>query len=265
MPQGDPPQADRPAPGSAFAFVAIGDFGTGGEDQYEVAERMCEWHDEFPFEIVITTGDNVYPVGQPESFDAALYEPYGCLIENDVRFHASLGNHDVMTDNGFHELNEPFLGMGEERNYIVRRGGVRFVIADSNSLDLDWLRGNLTAGKGDRWTVVAFHHPVLSPGSSHGSTPGFLARLAPLFSERGVDLVLNGHDHIYAATREVRGVRYVVTGGGGAPLYGCEELDVAEECIAEHHFLYVSVERERLTVTAVGVDGESLHSFEIAD
>jgi predicted phosphodiesterase len=251
--------------GEEFAFAAVGDFGTGGSVQSDVAERMCEWHGENTFQLVVTTGDNVYPAGQPESFKEILYEPYDCLVDEGVVFRASLGNHDVVTDNGFHVMNEPLLGMNGERNYVVRIGGVRFVIADSNDLDTDWLSEEIRSEEGDSWTVVLFHHPVFSPGTKHGSTGRFAESLAPLFTEHGVDLVLNGHDHIYSATREVGGVRYVVTGGGGAPLYECGELDVVEVCEERHHFLYVEVRSEQLLVSAVPVEGEPFHTFTIED
>lgn len=251
--------------GERFAFAAIGDFGTGGSVQADVAERMCEWHDENPFQLVVTTGDNVYPAGQPESFEGVLYEPYDCLIDGGVLFHASLGNHDVMTDNGFHVMNEPLLGMNGKRNYVVQIGGVRFVIADSNDLDVDWLSEEIRTEAGDRWTVVVFHHPVFSMGTTYGSTAEFVEELAPLFTEQGVDLVLNGHEHLYSATRDVDGVRYVVTGGGGAPLYGCGELDVGELCEEQHHFVYVEVGPERMEVSAVPIEGPPFHTFTIED
>jgi hypothetical protein len=42
--------------------------------------------------------------------------------------------------------------------------------------------------------------------------------LDSLFQKHGVKLVFQGHDHLYYRT--VRsGITYVVTGGGGAPLY----------------------------------------------
>ena len=52
------------------------------------------------------------------------------------------------------------------------------------------------------WTIVTFHHPVFSPASDRDNTE--LRELwKPLFDEFQVDLVLSGHDHIYARTGEV--------------------------------------------------------------
>ena len=247
-----------PAPG-VMRFAVLGDFGTGFSDQAEVARRMCRWRRDHPFRLVITTGDNIYPDGHPDHFDDKFFEPYACLLNNGVRFRASLGNHDVVTDNGRPELEEPAFGM-RGRNYVIRSGGVRFVIADSNVLDKEWLRTALNPRSGDRWTIVAFHHPVFSPGT-HGSTHGFRPDLPRMFRRKGVDLVLNGHDHLYAVTKPINRIRYVVTGGGGAGLYDCHSRWFTARCRERHHFLYVTVKAGRLVVQAMPETGDRIHRF----
>lgn len=256
LPTGSPTE---PEP-AAFSFAVIGDFGTGEEDQLAVAERMCSWRGDHGFDLVFTTGDNVYPDGHPDRFDEAFYEPYDCLLDDGVGFHAALGNHDVKTDNGRPEIEDEGFGMAG-RNYVVRTSGVRFVMIDSNNVNMDFLRRATRARAGDEWTIVAMHHPVYSPGDGHGSEPGFRPRLPRLFRKRGVDLVLQGHDHIYAATKALKGIRYVVTGGGGAGLYGCTEKWFSAKCVARHHFLYVTASTGELTVQAVPDEGKVFHRF----
>lgn len=246
--------------GSVVRFAVIGDMGTGGSEQAEIAERMCAWRVDHPYDLVVTTGDNVYPSGHPDDFESNFFEPYACLLDAGVRFRASLGNHDVVTDNGRPEIDEPLFGI-RKRNYVITYRGIRFVIADSNNLKRAWLEKRLPAGEGDRWTIVVFHHPVYSPGTGHGSTPGFRPDLPVLFREHGVDLVLNGHDHIYAVTKALKKIRYVVTGGGGAGLYGCTEKWFAETCVVRHHFLIVRATDERLFVSAVPRQGKPFHRF----
>jgi Calcineurin-like phosphoesterase len=241
-------------------FAVIGDFGTGSDVQRRVANRMCRWRENHPFRLVVTTGDNIYPDGDPEMFDSGFFEPYACLLEGGVRFRAALGNHDVSTRDGRPEINEPAFGM-RARNYVVRTRGVRFVIADSNGLNRAWLRRALTPDEGDRWTIVVFHHPVYSPGTGHGSTPGFRPGLPRMFRRKGVDLALAGHDHIYSVSKPLHGIRYVVTGGGGAPLYGCEDRWFTARCRARHHFLSVTVRSSHITVRAVPPTGRPFHGF----
>lgn len=244
----------------AFSFAVIGDFGDGSSTQKAIATRMCRWHRHHPFDVVITTGDNVYPDGDPSLFKSEFVRPYRCLRRHGVHFHASLGNHDAETDGGDKEVANAKFGMSGH-NYVFRAGGVRFVVADSNVLDKKWLRHALTAESGDRWTIPVFHFPVYSPGTGHGSTPGYRPSLPRIFRRKGVDVVLNGHDHIYAVTKPLRRIRYVVTGGGGAELYGCTDKSYVDVCKAQHHFLYVTAGADRIDVTAVPASGHPIDKW----
>ena len=246
-------------PAPPLRVAVIGDFGTGGKIQSEVAQRMCRWRKSHPFDLVITTGDNIYPDGSARYFDTNFFQPYKCLLDDDVSFRATLGNHDVVTDNGRPELDEPAFGL-PHRNYVFRTSGVRFVMVDSNVIKRDWLRRATRTRNGDLWTVVAFHHPVFSPGE-HGSTSGFRPWMPRLFRERGVDVVFNGHDHLYAVSKPIGRVRYVVTGGGGAGLYSCHDEWFSAVCRERHHFSYVRAGAEQLRVKAVPKRGKPFHTF----
>lgn len=240
-------------------FAVLGDFGTGSTTQSQVATRMCRWRSSHPFDLVITTGDNIYPDGSAEYFEPNFFQPYACLLDNGVSFHSTLGNHDVVTENGKPELSEPAFGM-PRRNYVFRDSGVRFVMVNSNAIKREWLRRAARPEVGDLWTVVAFHHPVYSPGP-HGSTRGFRPWMPRLFRSRGVDIVFNGHDHLYSVSKPMRQIRYVVTGGGGAGLYTCDDRWFTAVCRSRHHFVYVRVGAERIRVRAVPPHGEPFHAF----
>lgn len=262
-PTGMPSPSPTPAPPKKrLRFVAIGDFGSGSSDQYAVAERMCRWRERRPYDLVVTVGDNVYDVGHPDRFDAVFFRPYDCLFDAGVRFHATLGNHDIVTENGRPELDEPAFGfVNGRRNYVFRQDGVRFVMADSNAMNFEWLRSAVRPQAGDRWTIVAFHHPVYATGA-YGPTPGFTPRLPRMFRRKGVDLVLNGHEHQYSVTDELRGIRYVVTGGGGASIRPCgEPAWFTNVCFERFHFLEVRTNDEQIEVRAVGARGRPFHRF----
>lgn len=255
-----PSPTESPPATEKLRFAVIGDWGAATSFEEDVADRMCRWREKHSFKLVVTTGDNVYPDGRAGNFRSSFYRPMECLLAGGVRFRSVLGNHDVMTDGGKPELTEDRFGF-KGRNYVFRKRGVRFVMADSNSLDEEWLRDALAPAEGDRWTVVVFHHPVFSPGTGHGSTPGFRDSLPDLFARKGVDLVLNGHDHIYAVSEPRKKIRYVVTGGGGAYLYGCEDKGFVDACKARHHFLYVVADDEDMRVRAVPTEGNPFDDF----
>lgn len=252
VPTGPPPVLMR--------FAVIGDFGAGTSDQFDIANRMCRWRENHPFKRVFTTGDNIYDFGHPSLFESRFFEPYDCLLDGGVRFHFALGNHDYLTDRGRPEIREPAFGM-KGRRYVMRLKGVRFVVADSNEMDRAWLSRALRTEPGDLWTVVLFHHPVYSTGE-HGSTPGYAPDLPEMFRKRGVDLVLNGHDHLLHVSRSLRRIRYVVTGGGGARLYACnEDRWFTATCLSQHHFMYFVVRETRIEVRAVPKTGAPIYRF----
>jgi hypothetical protein len=242
-------------------FAVIGDFGSGLPAQNRVADRMCRWRRNHSFRMVFTTGDNVYENGEPERFDEAFFKPYSCLLNDGALFHASLGNHDVRTANGDFQVAEPAFGYKDgKRNYVIQKRGVRFVVVDATDLRESWLRENTKAGRRVRFTIVIFHFPIYSSG--HYETYSDWRQWMPaLLAKRGVDLVLNGHDHLYSVTKPLKKIRYVVTGGGGASLYACGEHWYAAVCRSHHHFLYVVAERDRLWVRAIPPRGDALHGF----
>ena len=55
---------------------------------------MAKTHATFPFELVITVGDNLYGSERPQDFQKKFEIPYKPLLDASVKFYASLGNHD---------------------------------------------------------------------------------------------------------------------------------------------------------------------------
>jgi hypothetical protein len=82
----------------------------------------------------------------------------------------------------------------------------------------------------------------------------------PLFERYGVDAVFSGHDHCYSRA-EKNGVRYFVSGGGGAPLYprdpkpAREDVDASIYYERTFNYLRIQVVGEFVEVSAVRDDG----------
>ena len=86
--------------------------------------------------------------------------------------------------------------------------------------------------------------------------------LSPLFEQYGVDVVFNGHRHNYERNK-VNGVTYVVTGGGGAPLYPMLEQEPTQVAFAlAYHFVLLEIDGQRLKATVISSAGELLDEFE---
>src|SRR5262249_48207314 len=88
-------------------------------------------------------------------------------------------------------------------------------------------------------------------------------RLEPIFLQEHVNLVLNGHDHTYQH-HFANGIHYVVTGGGGAPLYKVRlDTPFTKAAKSARHHCEFTVNGNRMSVRAVEPDGTVIEQFEI--
>lgn len=207
-----------PAKPGAVRFVALGDAGTGGKNQQDVADRMAVFHTERPFDTVLLLGDNIYPNGRASDLPGKFERPYAELLRRGVLFYAALGNHDVRKGRRA-QTNYKLFNMGGHSYYSFSKGDnlVEFFVADSTNLDdeqLRWLEDALEKSTA-RWKIAYFHHPLYSSGKRHGSSKALRSRLEPLFVRYGVAAVFSGHDHFYERTHPRQGVQYFVSGAGG--------------------------------------------------
>lgn len=138
------------------------------------------------------------------------------------------------------QLARPEFGYPDgDRYYSITSGGTpplaEVFVLDTNTLSgggvtdgsddaqLDWLR-NALSGSTAVWKIVAMHHPIYSPRSdrflwvSRGAEDELLALLEPILADR-VDVVFQGHNHMYARLEPQNGVRYFVSGAGGRKPY----------------------------------------------
>jgi 3',5'-cyclic AMP phosphodiesterase CpdA len=198
-------------PGSV-RFAVIGDSGTGDPAQYEIARRMLSYRDNFPFDFVLMLGDNIYGGASPADYTAKFERPYKPLLDANVKFYASLGNHD----NPNQRFYKPF-NMGGQRYYSFKSGKAEFFALDSNYMDpqqLDWLTKQLQNSKAN-WKICFFHHPLYSDGRFHGPDRDLRDRLEPILRRFGVNVVLSGHEHIYERFKPRNGILYFVLGSSG--------------------------------------------------
>lgn len=89
----------------------------------------------------------------------------------------------------------------EETCCTIAFGDVRIVALDSNQRLAEqaaWLDGLLTRDR-RRWVVCSFHHPIFSAAKERDNAP-LRAAWKPVFDRHRVDLVLQGHDHVYGRT-----------------------------------------------------------------
>lgn len=201
-----------PVKEGSVRFAAIGDMGTGDAAQYQVAQRMLEYRQNFPFDFVIMLGDNIYGGKSPDDLRNKFELPYKPLLDAGVKFYAALGNHDDTNERFYKPFN-----MNGEQYYSFKKGNVRFFVLDSDYLDpkqLAWLEKEL-AGEGPDWKICYFHHPLYSSGAFHGSSSELRLVLEPLFVKYGVQVVFSGHEHVYERVKPQNGIYYFTEGASG--------------------------------------------------
>lgn len=206
------PAVKLPLKTGSVRFAIIGDSGTGERPQIEVAKQMDQFRKNFPFDFVLMLGDNIYGSKTNEDFKKKFEHPYEPLLSAGVQFYASLGNHDHTSE----RLYKPF-NMNGQRYYTFKNANVQFFALDSNYMDpvqLEWLDHQLSSS-GATWKICYFHHPLYSHGKFHGSDVDLRARLEPMLVKYKVDVVLNGHEHVYERVKPQQGIYYFVLGNSG--------------------------------------------------
>jgi len=252
-----PPLLDQ-----SVRFAVIGDSGTGNAPQYEIARRMAEARESFPFEFVLMLGDNLYGLERPVDYQRKFELPYAALLEQKVEFYAALGNHD----NPNQRFYEPFHMKGE-RYYAFEKGNAIFLALDSNYMDekqLEWIRKELESSTA-AWKICFFHHPPYSSGGFHGSEVDLRELLEPLFVEYGVRVVFAGHEHFYERIHPQKDVHYFIVGASAKLRPGNIRRTplTAAGFDTDLSFLLVEIAGDELHFEAISRAGELIDSGSI--
>jgi 3',5'-cyclic AMP phosphodiesterase CpdA len=215
-PQGGGAQVPVVLPNQAgsLEFAVLGDFGDETTGQFATATQIAKTHTTFPFELVVTSGDNILGSERPQDFVNKFETPYKPLLDAGVTFQATLGNHDAQEQRYYKLFN-----MNGKLYYSFKapKQDVRFFMLNSNYMDPDqvkWIENELKTST-EAWKIVVLHHPPYSSSGTHGSSMSLRATLEPMFVKYGVSVVLTGHDHVYERIKPQQGITYFVVGSGG--------------------------------------------------
>lgn len=273
-----------PADHRPVRVLAFGDSGTGGWSQNRLASRMAAYHPD----LIVHTGDMIYPKGRLEENHRKFFQPYAELLAT-TPVYPCLGNHEYKME-GVEPVSEAFIlppnGPADVpigRNYWFDHGQIRFVSMDGNNggnfyrdVAAPWLDEAL-GGAGDRCRVVFFHPPVYSHGKyipeKYEPQREMLAWIVPLLDRHEVELVLCGHNHMYERTRPLRngqimpegqGTIYVTSGAGGANLANAQ-LPMPDTIAAwndrEHSFTIVDISSDTIGLRQIGKSGRVLDEY----
>jgi hypothetical protein len=251
------PAADGTRP---IGILAFGDSGGGGSDQFALLQQMFE----FPYELIIHTGDVAYDDGTIAQFETNVFGVYADLFRN-VPFYPAAGNHDHNTPDAapFRTVfSLPGASADTETWYSYDWGRIHFAALDTEAdyaTQIAWLDVDLAATSLP-WKIVYLHRPPYSSGE-HGSDTRLRDLLAPIAERHGVQLVIAGHDHDYERMLPQNGVNYVVTGGGGRGTrnVGSSSFTAFSEEVI--HFVYLEVGVDQLVLHAIDAQGTEFDSL----
>jgi hypothetical protein len=251
-----------PVAKDSVKFLVLGDTGTGDRAQNEVAAQVWKSHQTFPYEFAIMLGDNIYGSERPQDFSRKFELPYKPLLDANIPFYASLGNHDDPNQRYY----KPF-GMGGQRFYTYQKKDVRFYALDSNYMDKDqqtWLDKEL-GGSNAKWKIAYFHHPIYSSGGRHGSEVDLRAIVEPMFLKYGVNVVFAGHEHFYERLKPQKGIHYF-TAGGSSKLRAGDIMTgalTAKGFDTEQSFMVVEIDGDVMRFQTISRRGKVVDSGEI--
>lgn len=182
---------------------------------------------------VFTAGDNVYERGSIREFQECFHPSWG---RHKSRIRPSPGNHDYLTRGaaGYFAYFGPAAGEPDKGYYSYDLGAWHIVVLNSNcraagcspeSAQALWLRDDLSRNA-RTCTLAYWHHPRFSSGPHGGDRT--VDTFWRILHTSGVELVINGHDHIYerfapqnpmGVADEAGGIQQFTVGTGGSNLY----------------------------------------------
>jgi acid phosphatase type 7 len=269
---GDPAPAAFTSPAgpaqTGFHFAVLGDTRANPPVHSAISQAIAAARPD----LVLHTGDLVDDGANPGLWNAFLKieEPMLRLAP----FYPTLGNHEGNSPLYFQLFHLP----GGGSYYAFDHANARFIVLKADSYDpapfapgggqRAWLEQQLQGAAG-RWIFVSFHVPLHTSFSEDPSEVGLRRQLAPLFEQYHVAVVFGGHIHSYervlaggVASAPPWGVTYVVTGGGGAPLYSLDVREPGQQAAAlVYHYLLIEVSGNTLSARAISVDGKQIDAF----
>jgi Purple acid Phosphatase, N-terminal domain/Calcineurin-like phosphoesterase len=205
-----------------------------------------------------------------DPYDPRIWDSFFTEIEPaaaSIPWQVAVGNHEMeawYSPDGYGGQHARFDFPGQPNYYSFVYGNVGVISLDANDVSYEipanngysggaqvaWLQSTLASLRANPsvdFIVAYFHHCAYSTCTVHGCEGGAEQFFVPLFDQYQVDLVINGHNHIYERTDPLRGgnvtspaligstvypatagTTYICAGGGGESLYSFPVSDSYE-------------------------------------
>jgi len=256
-----------PGPNDAYSFTVIGDTQRNPAITAKVSKLMWERRPNF----VIHVGDVVDDGAAKWQWTGDLFKPCSELFSR-VAVFPCIGNHEKNDPQYYKYFSLP----KPEYYYKFTYGNADFFVLDTNTRrnltaageQYKWLEKELAASTA-KWKICYHHHPAYSSDSDdYGNTwrgpttegDVRVRHFVTLYEKYNVDVVFNGHIHLYERTWPIRGgkvdqksgVTYVTSGGGGGRLedFSPTPTFFKEQGRVDYHYCYVTVHQGTFNLKA---------------
>ena len=202
----------------SFAYVAdpqIGASGNAAKDtsSWDNTLNIVAQNDIFSdISFLLSAGDQVNTASSESEYDGYLNHD---ALKN-LPVATIIGNHDSGSDAYSEHFNVPnesaeYGTTTAGGNYWFVYNNALFMVLNSNDLSAAehkaFMETAIAANPDVDWKIVSFHHSIYTV-ASHYNNDGTDRRetLVPIFDELDIDVVLQGHDHVYCRTYMMDGL-----------------------------------------------------------
>ncbi|MBQ4337906.1 MAG: metallophosphoesterase [Clostridia bacterium] len=197
----------------SFTFINVTDMQSQNAKQYEtVAGVLDTAFDLYPdAKFVVSNGDQV-DMGNHLKHWRYFLNGSGDTLRN-TYFMPTAGNHE--DEKSVLVSNFIIPNIAESSNteiggyYSYDYNNCHFTVLDTNDIvddelsaeQIEWLKDDVSSSEA-KWKIVVLHKAAYSNGSHYddGDVVGIRKQLCTLMPYLGVDMVLQGHDHVYLRT-----------------------------------------------------------------
>jgi len=262
------------------ADPAIGDYSGFGTILSQALAVSADLYDGRKPDLLLLGGDAVND-GADESEWRDLHQAVGLSFEG-MTVAAAAGNHDnnaLLAEQFLYPDTTPERGRGWFYSFTIK--GVHITVLDSNIMgaanaeDIAWLESTLSASAAEEadWRIALCHHPFF-PVSS---IPRDLQRaqtmreyFLPLLEHYGVDLILTGHQHVYARSLPMQkaeptqeGVIHVMAASGDKASYTPEDRPYLAVTAPAPNYVLITAQSGELSLTAYDANDDIVDTFSI--
>ena len=228
-----------------FSFFAAGDPQIGshgylnGKDGWDKTLKLLPELDSSA-SFLLSLGDQVDTGKDEEQYDAYINrEGFNGLTLAPI-----IGNHDERGN--AHEEHFKVSNVQDEgksnagSNYYYVYNNTLFICLNSNNKDYAEHKVTIEKAVAEnpnvKWRVVTFHHPPYTVASHalDDYITDMRSTLVPILKENKIDLVLNGHDHVYTRTHVMDGTKPIIEWKNG------EEGKAPSEYVNPKGIIYVT-------------------------